>query len=137
MSVKDSVGYMSSRGMMFVRLYTGTDGQSHFEDLDLHTWPADWSMTLETAEIRFRHRSPGHFWDWHNESRRQYAVILSGQIEAVVGDGSRRQFSPGDVVLAEDVTGQGHTTRIVSAVPLVYVTIPVAGSGIADTRILT
>ena len=73
--------------MVFVRLYTGADGQSHFEDLDLHTWPADWSIILETAEIRFRHRPPGHFWDWHNESRRQYSIILSGQIEAVVGDG--------------------------------------------------
>lgn len=122
---------------MLVRLYTGEDDQAHFEDIDLLTWPAQWSMTLETAEIRFRHRLPGGFWDWHNESRRQYSIILSGEIEVVVGDGSRRRFKPGDVVLAEDLTGQGHTTRILSEVPVAYVTIPVVGSGVPDKQIPT
>ena len=44
---------------MLVRLYAAEDGQSHFEDLDLHGWPAEWDMHLETAEIRFRRRPPG------------------------------------------------------------------------------
>ena len=105
------------------RAFTGTDvaeGRSEFS----------------TGVQKWR-RPPGRFWDWHNESRRQYSIILSGQIEVVVGDGSRRRFSPGDVVLGEDLTGQGHTTRIVSEVPWVYVTIPVAGSGVAETQSLT
>jgi quercetin dioxygenase-like cupin family protein len=114
---------------MLVRLYAGEDGQSHFEDLDLHGWPAEWDMHVEAAEIRFRRRPPGRSMSWHPESRRQYLVVLSGQLEVGVGDGSVRVLSPGDVLMAEDLTGQGHTTRTVSEGPLVVVTIP-----IADTR---
>jgi quercetin dioxygenase-like cupin family protein len=63
---------------------------------------------------------------WHPESRRQYLVVLSGQLEVGVGDSSVRVFSPGDVLMAEDLTGQGHTTRTVSEGLLVVVTIPIA-----------
>ena len=78
-------------------------------------------MTLETAEIRFRHRPPGRFWDWHNESRRQYSSILFGtgsRSSSVMGrDGGSVLVN---VVLTEDLTGQGHTTRIVSEVPFPF-----------------
>ena len=60
-------------------------------------------------------RSPnGRFSDWHNAPRRQYAIFLSGgQMEVVIGDGTTRRFGPGDAVLFEDLTGQGHTSRSV------------------------
>jgi hypothetical protein len=111
---------------MLVRLYAGEDGQSHFEELDLHGWPAEWDMHLETAEIRFRRRPPGRSMSWHPESRRQYLVVLSGQLEVGIGDGFVRVFAPGDVLMAEDLPRQGHTTRTVSEGPLVVVTIPIA-----------
>jgi hypothetical protein len=38
-------------------------------------------------------------------------VTLSGIGEIECGDGSRRRFGPGDILLAEDTTGQGHITR--------------------------
>jgi quercetin dioxygenase-like cupin family protein len=111
---------------MLIRLYAGEDGQSHFEDLDLHGWPEQWVMHVEAVEIRFRRRPPGRSNSWHPEPRRQYVIILSGQLEVGVGDGSVRVLSPGDVLMAEDLTGQGHTTRTVSEGPLVVVTIPIA-----------
>jgi hypothetical protein len=37
--------------------------------------------------------------------------ILAGQMEIGIDDGTTRRFGPGDVVLADDLTGQGHTTR--------------------------
>ena len=114
---------------MLVRLYSGDDCQSHFEDLDLHAWSEEWNMNLESAEIRFRRRAPGFGMTWHNESRRQYLVVLSGQLEVGIGDGSARVFSPGDVLMAEDLTGKGHTTKTVSDVPLVFVTIPLEEKG--------
>jgi quercetin dioxygenase-like cupin family protein len=110
---------------MLVRLSSGDDGQSHFEDLDLHAWPEEWKMNFEAAEIRFRHRAPGFSRSWHNESRRQYLVVLAGQLEVGVVDGSVRVFGPGDVLMAEDLTGQGHTTKTVSDVSLVFVTMPI------------
>jgi hypothetical protein len=62
--------------------------------------------------------------DWHTAPRRQYIFILAGQMEIGIGDGTTRRFGPGDAVLADDLTGQGHTTRLVG-VPRISATVPV------------
>ena len=72
-----------------VRCYTGTDGQSNFEDLDL--LPPDMERSIEQAasSITFTRSPDGRFSDWHNAPRRQYAISLSGgQMEVVIGDGT-------------------------------------------------
>src|SRR5882724_6346509 len=77
--------------MAFVRCYTGTDGQSHFEDLDL--LPPDIERSIEQAasSITFTRSPNGRFSDWHNAPRRQYAIFLSGgEMEVVIGDGTTR-----------------------------------------------
>ena len=54
-------------------------------------------------------------------------IILSGQLEIGLGDGSKHVFGPGDARLVEDTTGQGHTTRVHgNQVPCVTATIPLA-----------
>src|SRR5215467_6348661 len=100
--------------MAFVRCYSGTDGQSHFEDLN--PLPPDIERSIEqaTSSITFTRSPNGRFSDWHNAPRRQYAIFLSGgQMEVVIGDGTTRRFGPGDAVLFEDLTG---TPAEVSAV---------------------
>jgi len=100
--------------MNFVRCYSGDDGQSHFENLDL--LPPDLAETAAqaTASIIFKRIPDGLFQDWHNAPCRQYVLFLSGgQMEVVVGDGTTRLFAPGHAVLFEDLTGQGHTSRSV------------------------
>ncbi len=112
---------------MLVRLYAGDDGQSHFEYLDFDTWPALWDLNLVNARIGFARRGePGHpfFSDWHPESRRQYLIVMTGQMEVTVGDGTSRVLDPGDVLLAEDLTGQGHQVRSLGDQPFLRVTIP-------------
>ena len=112
---------------MLVRLYAGDDGQSHFEDLDFGTWPAEWDLNLANARISFaRPGEPGHpyFSSWHPEPRRQYLIIMTGQMEVTVGDGSVRVLNPGDVLFAEDLTGQGHEIRGLGDQPFLRVTIP-------------
>jgi hypothetical protein len=100
--------------MAFVRCYTGTDGQSHFEDLDLLPPEMERSFEQAASSITFTRSPNGRFSDWHNAPRRQYAVFLSGgQMEVVIGDGTTRRFGPRDAVLFEDLTGQGHTSRSV------------------------
>ncbi len=39
--------------------------------------------------------------------------VIPAQMEVVIGDGTTRRFGPGDAVLFEDLTGQGHTSRSV------------------------
>ena len=109
---------------MIVRLYTGTDGQSHFEELVLPA-SGDQESPLQTGKgIVFRRQEPGLFIDWHPAPRRQWVITLSGKVEIGVGDSTIMCFGPGDAMLAEDLAGKGHTTRIIGSETRTSVTIP-------------
>ena len=108
---------------MIVRLYTGDDGQSHFEDLPYPD--GDDVITVAPkpgVDMTVRRAPDGQFYDWHTASPRHYAFIVSGEMEAVIGDGTVRRFGPGTMILEEDTTGQGHTTRVVTG-PCIVVNI--------------
>ena len=116
----------------FVRVYTGDDGKSHIEDVApdfqpfVDTEGAHGEGTpLENASgITFRISPPGYLLEWHCAPRRQYTITLAGEAEIEVGDGTVKRVGPGDVLLAEDLTGQGHITRVVSDEQRVYVVVP-------------
>jgi len=77
---------------MIVRIYTGDDGQTHFEDLPL---PAEenHNVALQAgANLVFRCFPADHWSDWHTAPRRQYIFILVGQMEIGIGDGTTRRF---------------------------------------------
>ena len=74
--------------------------------------------------IRFLRWPAGFFYNWHNAPRRQYVIVLSGQVEMEVGGGTILQYGAGDVVLEEDLTGQGHTARVVGDQPLLFIAVP-------------
>ena len=107
------------------RLYAGADGQSRIEDQSLSS-----HLMLTTpqaaAHIVFSQLPVGTFIDWHPAPRRQYVIILAGQLEIGLGDGTVRRFGPGDARLVEDTTGSGHTTRVVGSEPVLTVVIPLA-----------
>ena len=111
---------------MMVRVYSGEDGQSHFEDLPLPTGPEGRSPWQAATGISFHQHKPGWSMDWHNAPRRQYVIILAGEVEYGVGDGTVRRMGPGDVLLAEDLPGRGHTARDVAGEMRVSVAIPLA-----------
>ena len=95
--------------MQFCRMYAGDDGKSHFEDLD-QTQGSHYFLSNITAKaLVFKNDDNRDILGWHNAPRRQWCVTLSGTCEIGIGDGTKRTFGPGDVFLAEDVTGQGHT----------------------------
>ena len=109
--------------MGLFRLYTGADGQSHFEDQSLASH-LELTEAQNASRIFFAEMAPGRFIDWHPAPRRQYVIILSGELEIGLGDGTTRRFGPGDARLVEDTTGQGHTTRAVSDTPVVTAVVP-------------
>ncbi|MBM3941999.1 MAG: hypothetical protein FJ316_03565 [SAR202 cluster bacterium] len=116
----------------FARVYTGPDGKSHIEDMDPSFRPfvdseGAWGQGTpweKSSGISFRKAPPGYVLEWHNAPRRQYTITLTGIVEIEVGDGTKRQFGPGSVLLAEDLTGQGHTTRVVGSQERVSIVIP-------------
>jgi len=69
---------------------------------------------------------PGYGLGWHFAPRRQYSISLSGRAEIEVGDGTVARIAPGVVVLAEDLTGQGHITRVIGGEPRFYAIVPLA-----------
>jgi hypothetical protein len=116
------------------RVYSGTDGQSHLEQLPLAMKPftdvegahGEGTPLQPAAGIAFRVAPPGYVLDWHCAPRRQYSISLSGAAEIEVGDGTVARVGPGDVVLAEDLTGRGHVTRVVGDQPRLYAIVPLA-----------
>ncbi len=105
--------------MKVTRLYTGKDGESHFEETEVEI------EKIQAAEgIVFRQVPPGQVLDWHPAPRRQYVITLSGQGEIETSDGTVRRFGPGDIMLADDTTGRGHVTRVVGTKPRLYIQIP-------------
>ena len=108
---------------MIIRLYTGNDGQAHFVNLDMLSGETETVSLKPDADMTFRSSPDGSFSDWHNAPRLQYVIVLSGQMEIGIGDGTKRVLNPGDILQVEDLTGQGHTTRsvgnrITASVPL-------------------
>ena len=96
--------------MQFCRLYSGADGKSHFEDLDQSQGSQYFLTAIPSKAAMFKNDSNrDDLHGWHNAPRRQWCITLSGSVDIGIGDGTVRTFGPGDVFLAEDVTGQGHT----------------------------
>jgi hypothetical protein len=100
--------------MRAARIYTGADGRSHFEDLDIPLKPSSYgtlSDLVPSSGVIFRETPVGGALDFHVAPRRQFVITLAGLVEVECGDGTKRRFGPGDIMLADDTTGQGHITR--------------------------
>ncbi len=113
-------------GVSVTRLYTGGDGESHFEDIEVpfEDFGPGGSMSkrLAATGIIFRETGNDYDYDWHNAPRRQYILMLAGGgVEIEVGDGTTRRFHAGDVLLAEDTTGRGHISRAIDDDPRVSI----------------
>ena len=115
-----------------VRVYTGDDGQSQIEERDLEMQSfvdSEGAHGLSTAVIQtpgitFREYEPGYFLDFHCAPRRQYSITLTGEIEVGTPDGTLKRYGPGTILLAEDLTGSGHSTRVVGDAPRVAIIVP-------------
>ena len=99
------------------RIYTGADGRSHFEDLMV---PMDEllaggrvslrSALVPTKGVSFRETPLGRSEEFHCPKQRQFVMTIFGAVEISCG-GGKRVFGPGDVLFAEDLTGEGHANR--------------------------
>jgi hypothetical protein len=101
--------------MRVTRVYTGTDNRSHFDDFELtFTNRGNYSRFCDpilVAHASFRETPAEGFYDFHHAPGRQLAITLRGRVELTCGNGESRILGPGDILLAEDTTGEGHTSR--------------------------
>jgi quercetin dioxygenase-like cupin family protein len=108
----------------FTKLYADEAGESHFEDLStelistnfaLNAPPLYLSELNDAAQYSFFGAPAGWQSDWHPSSSRNLFVVLTGEWEVSAGDGETRKFGPGSVLLVEDISGKGHTSRVSSS----------------------
>ena len=109
--------------VQIVRVYAGSDGESHFEDLTPEQF-AEIVNNVGSGDITLNSRPAGPDSDYHNAPRLQYVVNLSGIAEFEVADGTKKRLNPGDVLIAEDVTGHGHIARSIGNEHRVSLSVP-------------
>ena len=104
-----------------VRLWAGEDGISHFEEGHIELGPGPRrdvaSVRASAATVSFQETPAGGTLPWHPAPIRQIVLTLGGTLEFEMGDGTTFILRPGDVLLAEDTTGGGHSWRIVGDEP--------------------
>jgi quercetin dioxygenase-like cupin family protein len=104
-----------------IRIWTGEDGDSLFEEGTIALPKGErgdvLSGTVEATSISFRETAPGGSFSPHQAPTRQYVITLSGTLEFRTAKGATFTIRPGDILLAEDTTGTGHSWRLVDDQP--------------------
>jgi len=108
----------------YVRLFARSDGASCFQDREA---VLDLGFAVPPAEPL--HSAPflpaeATFWlggsaTWkgdapHPAPRRMICVTVQGEYQIEASDGATRKFPAGSVLLIEDITGIGHSTKVTS-----------------------
>jgi quercetin dioxygenase-like cupin family protein len=104
-----------------VRLWTGDDQNSHFEegriDLGLQSRGDVLSVLVSAATISFQETASGGSFAWHTAPARQLVITLSGTLNFETRHGERFQLHPGDILFAEDTAGGGHKWQLADEQP--------------------
>lgn len=104
-----------------VRIWTGNDGDSRFEEgsVDLSGGERGdiLSEKIAASSISFRETKAGGFFAPHEAPTRQLVLTLSGTLEFKTASGASFVIRPGDVLLAEDTTGTGHSWKLMDDRP--------------------
>lgn len=117
---------MSAEPVRIVRLVVDADGSSSFVETEMAMTSRQFAPPAAPLEVSDAMAASGVIywrapagWDGqpHPAPARQWAYVLQGAIEVEASNGTTRLLGPGDGVLLEDVTGAGHTTRVVGEEP--------------------
>jgi len=141
----DVVIAQSRRAVTITRIFTGPDGLSHAEDieLNLNARGATEMLRATGAEFSVRPPTPGakpgntapttaNSPDWHTGPARQFVITLAGSSEVEVSGGVHVVAGPGHINLIEDTTGKGHITRNFGPEDRIALTIPLADGVVID-----
>ena len=104
-----------------VRIWTGDDDNSHFEEGVIDLSPGVHgdllSDKLAVTTTSFQETKTGGTFAWHTAPTRQLVVTLSGTLDFETREGKHFRLAPGDILLAEDTAGGGHAWKLVDEQP--------------------
>jgi hypothetical protein len=107
----------------YSRLYADPYGESHFAEIEIDLTlteyappapPLELSSITPAKQFGFMRAPAGWSSDWHLSAARNMFFVLSGEWKVTASDGEKRRFPSGSVLCAEDTTGKGHSSRVVS-----------------------
>jgi hypothetical protein len=104
-----------------IRIWTGPDGDSLFEEGQIALLQGErgdmLSPVLKAASISFRETLAGGQFAPHHAPALQLVLTLSGTLEFTTASGATFIIHPGDVLLADDLSGSGHSWRLIDEQP--------------------
>jgi hypothetical protein len=105
-----------AKPFMMQRIYTGTDGLSHVENIELNAQSVLEKITAAQVSVS----QPGRFSDYHVGPERRYIINLTGGGQLQVAEG-KVDLPAGSIEYIDDLTGKGHTTANVGKEPRVSI----------------
>jgi quercetin dioxygenase-like cupin family protein len=75
------------------------------------------SGKMATTTISFEETASGGAFAWHDAPIRQLVITLSGTLDFQTREGKHFLIRPGDILLAEDTIGSGHSWRLTDNQP--------------------
>jgi hypothetical protein len=104
-----------------VRIWTGADGDSHFEEGVIDLAKGERGDALSTVvsggSLSFQETISGGSYEWHKDPIPRFVITLSGTLEFETKGGERFTIRPGDILLAQDNTGSGHRWKLIGDEP--------------------
>ena len=119
------VAQAGRKPIMMTRIYTGADGLSHAEEVEMKL-NGNATEMMKATGVEFSRRAPNNSNEWHVGPRRQFVITLTGRGEIEVAGGQKVPVGPGHINLIEDTTGKGHITRNLGTEDRIAITIPLA-----------
>jgi hypothetical protein len=111
--------------------YTSTKVEEYEIPLKPQGRGTELSPTVPVKTLQFRRTNKDYDLDWHPAPNRQYVVTLSGESEIELEGGRRKlRLGPGHILLAEDMTGQGHISRAIGSGDGISLFIPLADGAV-------
>jgi hypothetical protein len=121
----DVVVAQTRKPIVMTRIYTGSDGLSHAEEVEMKL-NGNATEMIKATGVEFSRRAPNNSNDWHVGPRRQFVITLTGRAEIEVAGGQKVPLGPVHISLIEDTTGKGHITRNLGTEDRIAITIPLA-----------
>ena len=139
----DAVDAQGRKPVTMYRFYTGKDGLSHVEKIEVKNFDGhDVANLMDTTTGATLRRSkpdpPGaDFGAFHPGPRRQYIFELAGREEVEFSGGEKIILNPGDIELIEDLAPtKGHRNRNLGPEDRLVLWVPIADQTVVRDSVL-